>query len=433
MRPQFLPCIALHLEDDWYMRTRTLLIASLATNLLLVLAWYSYAQNAKKQITPPQVKKPFNPFEHDVKTKVIVRRLNFTWHEVESADYAAYIQNLREIGCPEQTITDIIVADVNQLYAHRREQEILPAEFQWWRSELDPEIQRNNLAKSKALDTERKAMLDRLLGANWERTQDDGAADPQGINLNGAILGELSPEVKQQVYEINRKARQQMKQLEDTAEKNGSPLDLNAMMQIRQHTRADLARILNPAQMEEFLLRYSETAKRMREEFHGLTVTPEEFRTLFRARDTLENQAAVYTGSTNDARSLGMQQALDAQREALLKSTLGTDRYNAYKLNQDPLYQQAQITAQQAGVAANLVRPIYEINQTTEAELVRIQNDATMTAEQQGDAIIAAEADRERSLEQVLGSEAYQKMQLQQIFNPNVAPAGLERLEPANP
>lgn len=44
----------------------------------------------------------------------------FNWSQVESSDYRTYIANLRRIGCPEQTIRDLIVADVDNLYAPRR-------------------------------------------------------------------------------------------------------------------------------------------------------------------------------------------------------------------------------------------------------------------------------------------------------------------------
>ena len=43
----------------------------------------------------------------------------FNWQQVESADYRVYIENLRAIGCPEATIRDIIVADINELFAGR--------------------------------------------------------------------------------------------------------------------------------------------------------------------------------------------------------------------------------------------------------------------------------------------------------------------------
>jgi hypothetical protein len=46
----------------------------------------------------------------------------FQWSQIESADYPSYIANLRAIGCPEQTIRDIITADVDSnLYAARRQ------------------------------------------------------------------------------------------------------------------------------------------------------------------------------------------------------------------------------------------------------------------------------------------------------------------------
>ena len=44
----------------------------------------------------------------------------FYWRQIESADYRIYIANLRAIGCPEQTIRDIITADVDSLCAARR-------------------------------------------------------------------------------------------------------------------------------------------------------------------------------------------------------------------------------------------------------------------------------------------------------------------------
>ena len=46
----------------------------------------------------------------------------FQWRLLESPDYRTYIANLKAIGCPEQTIRDIIVADVDGLYAPRRNQ-----------------------------------------------------------------------------------------------------------------------------------------------------------------------------------------------------------------------------------------------------------------------------------------------------------------------
>jgi len=45
----------------------------------------------------------------------------FHWSQLESSDYRTYIANLRSIGCPEQTVHDIITADVGSLFASTRQ------------------------------------------------------------------------------------------------------------------------------------------------------------------------------------------------------------------------------------------------------------------------------------------------------------------------
>lgn len=48
-----------------------------------------------------------------VVTNTVVKQM--TWETVEAPDYREYIENLRNIDCPEETIRDIILADVNKL------------------------------------------------------------------------------------------------------------------------------------------------------------------------------------------------------------------------------------------------------------------------------------------------------------------------------
>jgi len=64
------------------------------------------------------------------RTNIVLRRQFFSWQEVESADYPTYIANLRYIGCPEQTIRDIIIADINALYARKRATELVTPDQQ---------------------------------------------------------------------------------------------------------------------------------------------------------------------------------------------------------------------------------------------------------------------------------------------------------------
>src|SRR5712691_787160 len=114
------------------MRWRFILMVSLALNVVLGAIGYRWLRSSPPRTKPsPRTALVPGPSTNAVRTNVIVRRLHFSWEDVESDDYAKYIGNLREIGCPESTIRDIIVADVNQLYAKKQAAEILSPDQQW--------------------------------------------------------------------------------------------------------------------------------------------------------------------------------------------------------------------------------------------------------------------------------------------------------------
>src|SRR6266480_907279 len=39
-----------------------------------------------------------------------------TWEQVETEDYARYLDSLRAVGCPEEKVRYIIMADINELF-----------------------------------------------------------------------------------------------------------------------------------------------------------------------------------------------------------------------------------------------------------------------------------------------------------------------------
>src|SRR6187551_13474 len=67
-------------------------------------------------------------------TNTITQKIN--WRIVESEDYRQYIENLRAIGCPEETIRDIIIADVNKLFEARRKEARAAStnKFEFWKA-----------------------------------------------------------------------------------------------------------------------------------------------------------------------------------------------------------------------------------------------------------------------------------------------------------
>src|SRR3569623_2104048 len=99
-----------HALIETIMRWRLLLILSLVANVVLAVGMLHYARRASSALAEAATAEPVDSI---VKTNVVLRRQFISWSHVESPDYATYIANLRSIGCPEQTIRDIIIADVN--------------------------------------------------------------------------------------------------------------------------------------------------------------------------------------------------------------------------------------------------------------------------------------------------------------------------------
>jgi LysM repeat protein len=319
------------------------------------------------------------------RTNLVLRRQFFSWQEVEAPDYPTYIANLRGIGCPEQTIRDIIIADINALYARRRANELMTPEQQWWRSQPDPSVVQAAAQKSRELDNERRALLTRLLGTNWESGDLVNLPRPSrpGLLLDGPVLGALSPETKQTIQEINVHSEGRLQEYLDRQRQLGKTPDPAEVAKLRQQTRDELARVLSPGQLEEFLLRYSQNATTLRSDFGQLgyfNATPDEFRAVFRATDPLDRQIQLLADAT-DPNSVQARQALEAQRDNALKLALGDKRYQEYVLLQDPLYRDAMATALEAGTP-EAARTIYQINQAAAATQDGLGTNSNLTAAQ---------------------------------------------------
>ncbi len=383
------------------MRQRAILIASVAINLALVAALFAfyrkYPRGPLQVGDTPGVATAAN----SDKTRIVVRKQFFSWQDVESDNYPIYIKNLRDIGVPEQTIRDIIVADVNQLYARKRQTEVVTADQQWWRSDPDTSLDQAAMLKVAALEQERRALLTTLLGPDWETATGPQPPRP-GIVLNGPVLGELSPDVKQAVQDISTRSQQRTMAYIVAQRQAGKNPDPGEIARIRQETRNQLAQILTPAQLEEFLLRYSQSAAGLRRDLHGFDVSADEFRRIFRATDAIDQQIANdYSGDS--VTTAQQRAALERQRDDAIKNTLGPERYEELIMAKDPAYRDAVMTAQETGASPAMVTNLYAINVAAMQEMDRISNDATLSADQKAMALKAVQDQQQSASDQLLG------------------------------
>jgi LysM domain len=377
------------------MRRGPLLIVSVAVNVVFaaMLVYLAHRTPPPVIITSPD---PSSLSGNRPKTQYVVRKQFFNWSEVESPDYPVYIARLRDIGCPEETIRDIVIADVNKLYANKRLEEVPTLEQEWWRSTPDTNLVQAAAAKTQELEQERRTLLNTLLGPNWQ-VED---AERQVLALNGPVLGDLSPDAKQAVRDAVARSQKRAHDYINDQRSQGKSPDPAALARIEQDLRADLAKILTPAQLEEFRLRYSSTAQDLRNQMRGFDITPEEFRGIFLLRDPIAQQIALASGPNTSPEELAAEQK---EMQDAIKNVLGPDRFQAYQLSQDPAYRDAVDVASQYDAPTNVIQALYRLNLAAKAEQDRINNDPNLTPDQKA-AQLKALADQEQATgDQVLG------------------------------
>jgi len=345
------------------MRGRKILLLSIGLNVMLAAGWYF----AVKSETAKALASKSAPATGSVSNRIhfvpLYHRQFFSWSEIESDDYQKYITNLRDIGCPEQTIRDIIVADVNQLYARKS-------------ATGDPTEEQRD-----ALEAEQRGLLAGLLGPDWKTADLQPYQPPVPLPLDGPVLGLLPDKTKDAVQGIAARAQAKLEAYERSQHQAQQKLDPAELVKIEQTERAELANILTPQQLEEFLLRYSATAAAWRDQLSQLNffnADADEFRNLFHATDGIDQQIRLL-GDKSDPAVQQQLLALLQQRETSIKNALPPQRYAEYVKLQDPAYQAALEQAQAVDGSAQTVDALYKINQEAAVQQAIVEANSNLT------------------------------------------------------
>ena len=393
------------------MRSRPLVLLLAGLNVVLAAGWYFATRPVVYPRVPPIRRANISTnIIRTVRTNVVTVRQAFSWREIESGDYFTYIHNLRSIGCPESTIRDIIVADVNQLFARRRAREITMPEHHWWKSDPDMDLLEQASDKVREMEAEKRALLTELLGPHWQTGLEPSSIVEQGVRLDGPVLGEVSDETRVAVWDIERRNRQQLEALRRAARQDGAKVAPSDLAKLRLQTRDELAKVLKPEELEEYLLRYSDSANGLRESLRGFDASQDEFRKLFRATDATDLQLQALAGA-DDPASARQRAELAAKREAEVKASLSEERYQYYQLNQDETFREARDTTLALEMPADVVIPLYQIQKAANEERRRIMLDQTLTPEQRSEQLGQLHQSQVESIRKVLGEEGFNRYQ----------------------
>ncbi len=331
----------------------------------------------------------------------------FNWRTVESEDYKKYIANLRAIGCPEETIRDIITADVNKLFENRAKEMsgVKTNRYEYWKGGMQmftKLFDEEKIKARQALAKEKRALLTELLGVAPEE-KPDMMAMMGGVNPFEEMLDFLTPGQQTQIMELEQKyAARLMKSIEGGADADG----MKEMAKVQKEKEAELAKLLSPEEFENYQLRMSQTAMVMRMQMGSFEPSEDEFKAIFKEKKKFEDEFGMAGMNATDKADKDKMKAAEAAMKETLKATLG-DRYEDYEISQDQAYQSIYRVTERNGLGKDSAKKVYDVKKEAEAQASALRKDTSLSKEQRDAALKGIRDETEGAMKTVLGDKAY--------------------------
>lgn len=409
------------------MKRSGLVILSLSLNLLLAgtVAWAIHRRNSHPSASPTPT-----PAQHTVNVSVLPSipsepppiqtnevTAPFHWGMVESTDYPAYVENLRAIGCPEQRIRDIIVADVDDLFAQKARDYIAPLQSQFWQLASQPrDIEKNIAEHGKALEQmikEREQIFQTLFNESnprrsWRSTQRD-----QNRNANRNAQLDFLDESKRNAViaaqdELNS-ALSEIRQMKFTGSREEVRTQRNAKdAEARKASEDKLRTLLSPEEFAEYKLRNSDSAS-VRYQLARMTLSETEAHSIAgivaAKADTAEDSQA------KDPAAKAAKEAREQKAQEQIKQLLGDTRYAEYQRVTDGRYDQTARVTERLQLPEPTTIAVYEARREAEKLADRLRADPSASTEERTAALNLIRTEAENSVRQLMGDAAFKDFQ----------------------
>jgi len=356
----------------------------------------------------PRSDKPERQDRADSPVRSSAPSSRFQWNQVESEDYKKYIANLRAIGCPEETIKDIIIADINKLYAPRiAALNPTPRDYKYWeaRSPYGMDYDRDKQRQQREVMKEKKNLIMELLGVD---TDEETRKLYGNIDYYERTLGFLSKDKREIVKDLQQKYSDLEQDIYRKSEGRIYPEDEAEFKKIRDARHAELAKVLTPQELEEYEVRNSNTANQMRYDLASFDASEDEVRKIFRLRDQFESEfGRAYSPLDPEDRDTARKRA-EAQKKMddELKAELGP-RYDEYQRSRDYSYQELARLSKRYDLPKDTAVKVWDMKKAAEQQASKVRVDSTLAPDQRQAALKAIRDETEKTLSDSLGQSAF--------------------------
>ena len=180
----------------------------------------------------------------------------FDWRMIESSDYEKYVANLRAIGCPEQTVRDIIVAEVQKTYGAKSA--AVPLNVNFWSCGPERRVAERSLEERRSeLRAESRALLERLIGSDYATRAGEGSDDLEMQAILRFVFGPLPDQVIERVSLALERSSSLGREIQDRSKGIMLPVEKEQLSKLRQQTLASVQQLLSSEQSDELTRRFA--------------------------------------------------------------------------------------------------------------------------------------------------------------------------------
>ena len=341
----------------------------------------------------------------------IVREVErFHWRQIEDEDFKKYIQNLRDIGCPEETIRNLVKQDLDKYYDQRKA-DILsksPARKEFWKSGNPSSLGRPSASASSQmaqLDREKNEVLGELFNPSGLAAinRPGPLARARSQAKSGYAMDFIPEETKAQLNTLEQEYGSQL--LKKMAQGASDAQDMAEIRQLRQDRDSSIATMLTPEQKTEYDLRKSPTAANMRLQMDGFDPSEDEFRDIFGARKAFDDEHGVVPGASISAGDMEVRQFAEQEMNDQIRTSLGDDRYQDYLRQTDYDYKSIAKITERQGLGENISAQVYDMKGGAEELAREIRMNTGLSIEERQMQLGQIRNVTSRSIESLIGGQ----------------------------
>lgn len=342
--------------------------------------------------------------------------LSFRWSQIIADDLKVYRDNLRAIGCPEPTVRDIILAEINDRFGQRRQNLLASLQGRFWELVLRGEISGQRIAartdwvqQLTALGEERQKVIDDVLGKGGQTTAEALEEHRKNFLLEHAWL---PPEKRDQLFALEQQRLQSIEAWAASFSQRSDPVPTAAddarLQEIQQQFEKSSKELLTSEELEELRLRDSSAAD-WAKATPGFEPTEDEWRAMTRARSEFDAaQAALATDTDlSDVWREARQNELQTRFDQNAMNILGPDRYAQFELAGNAQFQEVRAITDRYGMSDDVAAQAYDIQQNARAQRDQSVNDPNLSPDERQQALAALRQETQVRLAQTLGEKAF--------------------------